>query len=242
MRVLAMALAPAAADPVGDALLDLGTRLDPRWFWLALLIPAALVLLWFGHRQLRDLRSSAFLEPKGRPALDDDDAVPATWRRTLARLERHPPTPIAEAEPGPVRIRGRIVRASETFGPAGDRACLYRNRAGAPPRAAVAADAMVVADATGKCGVEGLARARVRAPTEPVRRGHGSIALYVGDEVEVFGTFDEDRIEAEGAPEQTVYGSIGSRGPIEIRVVERPHAPHHASPASTDDPDPEPAP
>ncbi len=214
--------APAASDPMAEVFADLGSRLDPAWFLLALLVPAAVVVLWFGHRQLRSLRSSDFLEPSGRPLLEDDRPPPEAFRRTVLRLEREEPTPIAKARTGPVRIRGRIVSATSTFGPPDGPSCVYRNLEGAPPRAAVAAEALVVADATGKCGVEGLGRARVRAPSEPVRRGRSGVALYVGDVVEAFGTFARDPIEAPDDPTQTVYGTLGARGPLEIRVVDRP--------------------
>ena len=215
--------APAGGDPMAEVFADLGSQLDPAWFLLALLVPAAIVVLWFGHRQLRSLRSADFLEPSGRPALEDDPPPPAEFRRTVLRLERGAPTPIAEARSGTtVRICGRIVSATSTFGPPDGRACVYRNLEGAPPRAAVAAEALVVADDTGKCGVEGLGRARVRAPAEPIRRGRSGVALYVGDAVEVFGTFERDPIEAPDDPTQTVYGTLGARGPLEIRVVDRP--------------------
>ncbi len=208
-------------DPIGDVFADLGGRLDPAWFLLALLVPGAIVVLWFGNRQLRGLRSAADLEPSGRPELADDEGVPAALARIVARLEGRPPAKAAEAAAGPVRLRGRIVAASETFGPPGGPACVYRNRAGAPPRAAVAAGALVIADETGKVGIEQLARARVEAPHEPVRRGRASLALYLGDEVEVVGTFQPERIEGDGPPTETVYGSLGGAGPVLVRVVHR---------------------
>ncbi len=217
--------APAPSDPLGEALLDLGTRLDPSWFLLALLIPVAIVVLWFGNRMLSSWRQADAFEPKGRAHAGKLRArAPASpaWVRTRARLREAPPVPIARAQAGPVRVAGVIVAATETLGGTPEHGCVWRNRRGAPPASAVAAAAVVLADDSGKAGVENLEGARVFAPTEPLGRGHDSLALYVGDRVEVLGTFTPQRVGDDPDPTQNIYGTLGTSGPLEIQVLDRP--------------------
>ena len=222
---LGPAPAPAPSDPLGEALLDLGTRLDPSWFLLALLIPVAIVVLWFGNRMLSSWRQADAFEPKGRGhagKLHARAPASAAWVRTRGRLREAPPVPIATAQAGPVRVTGVIVAATETLGGAPEHGCVWRNRRGAPPASAVAATAVVLADDSGKAGVENLEGARVFAPTEPLGRGHDSLALYVGDQVEVLGTFTPQRVGDDPDPTQNIYGTLGTSGPLEIQVLDRP--------------------
>jgi hypothetical protein len=209
------------ADPVADMFVDLGSRLDPSWFLLALLIPVAVVVFWFGNRLFkRDLGPDA-MEPKGRgfrqwPSRGDPD-----WMATVTRLEARPATKIAEAGEGPVRFEATLASCMEPLGGRSGRESVWRNRVGGRPGSAIAADLVVIADATGRCGIENLDRARVITPVEKHSLHHESMSLYLGDRIEVMGYFTPEKVGEHEDPAMLVYGTLGSSGGLEIRVIER---------------------
>jgi hypothetical protein len=209
------------ADPVADMFVDLGSRLDPSWFVLGLLIPVAVVVFWFGNRLFRrDLGPDA-MEPKGRghkqwPSRGDPD-----WMATVARLEARPATQIAEAREGPVRFEATLASCMEPLGGRPGRESVWRNRVGGRPGSAVSADLVVIADATGRCGIENLGHARVITPVEKHSIHHESMSLYLGDRIEVVGYFTPEKVGEHEDPAMLVYGTLGSSGGLEIRVIER---------------------
>lgn len=217
--------APAPpSDPGADIFHDLGTRLDPDWFLLALLVPIAVMVFWIGSRLFRRELGINAMEPKGRPFREWSAEGDPAWRATMARLEGRAVGEIATAPAGPVRFEGVLVSSNGSLGGHPQHACVWRNRAGGHPRSAVAAELVVLADATGRCGIENLERARVIAPTEKTTVHHESTSLYLGDRIEVMGTFEHDRVGDDPDPTQNVYGTVGTKGPINIRVIERPAA------------------
>ena len=160
---------------------------------LLALIPLAVLVVWYGGKQFRRDRGSASLRPKGRVIYETDGTrTSQRWRNTVERLEGRPATPVAEAGRGPVRLIARIVDASGNLGGPKGRECVWRNRPGGRPESAVGADLVIVADDSGRCGVENLERARVIAPTERHTVHHESISLQIGDQVELFGQFEPD--------------------------------------------------
>lgn len=227
-------LEPAAAADDNPFAMFAGWDSD-RLLWLAVLIPVAIVVLTVGRRRFRSQLGAATLRPRGRDRLGasgfggsirwDDE-----WKAQVARLEDRAPTPVAEAQAGPVRIVGTLVGASGNLGGPAGRECVWRNRAGAGPAAAVAADLLIVADETGRCGVEGVEQARVIAPTDTVATHYDSTSVCIGDEVEVIGRFTRDVVGEHDDATQLVYGTVGERGPVSLRVISRPDAPSEPSP------------
>src|SRR4029078_6815743 len=88
------------------------------------------------------------------------------------------------------------------------RECVWRNRAGAGPQTAVAAELLFVADASGRCGVEELEAGRGIAPGDKVGMHYESTSLHVGDRVEVIGRFEREVIGEHEDPTRLVYGTI----------------------------------
>ncbi len=205
---------------------------------LAVLVVAAVSVFWYGSRRTSRERSGSALRPRGRVLGDHGGRhFGAAWRAKATRLEGRPPSKIAEAEEGPVRIVATIVNSAGSLGGPEGRACVWRNRAGARPDSAVGAEVIVVADGTGHCGVEGLEHARVTAPSEKVGMHYEWISLYVGDEVEILGHFVAERVgAASDDAREVVYGTLAADGPLEVRLVTRP------APSPPDsEPDSEPA-
>jgi hypothetical protein len=220
---------------------------------LAALVPVAVLVFWFGSRQFSRTRGG--LRPRGRPFFGDAGrgGHDTGWRATVARLEELPPTPIAKAAAGPVRIEGTITSASGNLGGPPEREAVWRNRAGARPDSAVGAEVIVVADPSGRCGVENLEQARVIAPAESHGLHRESVSLYLGDRVEVVGHFEPEPKGDDADPTRLVYGTIGSQGRVQVRLVSRPTDPDDAhdgarasdsasASAPAPDPEPEPAP
>lgn len=206
-----------------------GGGFDLGWLlYGAGIIAGGILVAWYGTRRSRAAWGD--MRPGGRRDTRRGAAADTRWLTEVARLERKDPTPIAQATQGPVRVVGTVVRASGSLGGPPERACVYRNRPGAAPELAVAAEVLVVADDSGRCGVENLEGARVSAPTERHSLHHESVSVCVGDRVEVLGTFSPDRTDGDD-PAATVYGTIGTDGPLELRVVERPQPPE--TPAAT---------
>ena len=203
---------------------------------LLLLIPAAVVVFWFGSRQFRKDRRASDLRPKGRLLRDESATRPAKWRAEVERLQMRPPTPIARAKRGAVKLQGVIVGANGNLGGSPGRECVYRNRAGARAESAVAAELIVIADETGRCGIEGLEQAYLVA--EPDRHGVHveSVSLNLGDRIEAIGLFDPEELPEHPDATEIVYGTLGARGHLDVRRIERPSdesGEPKANPAST---------
>lgn len=228
---------------------------------LAALLPVAILVFWFGSKQFSRQRGGASLRPRGRPFFGEGTRAEndATWRQTIARLEQAPPVSIAKAAAGPVRVEATIRAASGNLGGKPGRECVWRNRAGARPDSAVGADVIVVADASGRCGVENLEQARVIAPADSHGHHWENVSLYLGDRVEIVGYFAPERLpetkaetEPEAEPEanehgadpaELVYGTIGTEGRLQVRLVSRPDpAPNDAADPSDDENEPSSAP
>ncbi len=214
-----------APDPEAQMLEDLGTRLDLSWFVLAMLIPVAIVVLWFGNRSFRHFRGAGQLEPRGRPFFSGGTGPEPEFDKVRLRLEQLEPTTIAGAPKAVIRIEGVIVNSAGTLGGAPGRECVWRSRVGGRPGSAIASEAIVVADATGKMGVEALETAQVTAPHEKHSIHHESMGLYIGDKIEVIGQFVPEMIGEDADPTQIVYGTMGARGPMLVRVLDRPKSP-----------------
>lgn len=148
----------------------------------------------------------------------------------VAKLEQLPVSKIAAASRGEVHLEGVLARGDGALG-TGPHACVYQNRFKASRATAIAAEVTLLDDGTGIVGLTSLEAARVIAPKED-SGPHDIIALYLGDRVEVVGelmTF-EDPVTAGG---RELKGMLGSLGPIQVRVIERPdHKVHVADPAS----------
>jgi hypothetical protein len=149
-------------------------------------------------------------------------------------LEAGEPTPIASARAGSVRVLATIVSAPQSLGGALGRECVWRNNAGEGPATAIASELVFVADASGRCAIEDLESARVIAPIERPERVSKvratstrpeHVALYIGDEVEIYGRFAPERTGDDPDPTKLVYGTLGAAGPLEIHLRTRPTAP-----------------
>jgi hypothetical protein len=221
VKLVGFAEAEPGGDPVADMFVDLGSRLDPAWFVLALLIPVAVAVLWFGNRLFkRDLGPDA-MEPKGRGFKQWPGRSDPGWMATVTRLEARPATKIAEASEGPVRFEATLASCMEPLGGQPGRESVWRSRVGGRPGSAIAADVVVIADASGRCGIENLDGARVITPVEKHSIHHESMSLYLGDRVEVMGYFTPEKVGEHEDPAMLVYGTLGSSGGLEIRVIER---------------------
>jgi|GEM_PF-1621502 len=206
---------------------------------LAFLVIGAVGVFWYGSRRFSRDRGASSLRPQGRVLGGHGPRhLGAAWRAKATRLEERPPTSIADASGGAVRVVGRIVRSSGSLGGPAERACVWRNRAGARPDSAVGAELIIVADATGHCGVDNLEAARVTAPAEKVGMHYEWISLYVGDEVEVLGRFTPERVEGDADdPREVVYGTLGADGPLEVRLLNRPEPEDEEDDEVSEDPE-----
>lgn len=193
--------------------------------WFAILVPIALLVVWYARREFRRNRGDTSLRPAGRLFLRSSPRVrEQAWRAQIARLEARPPTAIAAATRAPVRVVGLLRSASGNLGGPQGNECVWRNRAGARPQSAVGAELVILADETGRVGIEGIEAAFVIAPAEHHSHHHENVSLYLGDRVEVFGEFDPEPATGENekaTSAELVYGTLGARGPLEIRLVER---------------------
>lgn len=187
------------------------------WASFGLVLSLALIVL-FVSRVLaqRAQRPGAGLRGGGRGKPDFDLRV--------AKLEALPVGTIAEAKRGPVHLIGTIHDAEGGMGK-----LLYRNRYRGQRATAIAAELVLVRDETGLVGLEKLEDARVLAPRETVG-DHEVVSLMLGDRVQLLG--DLLRFEQPtsiGERGEPMVGMLGTLGPIQIRVLERP-----SSPASAD--------
>jgi len=201
-------------------------------FVLALLVPIAVLVFWYGRREILRNRGEYALRPSGRWLPESSRTRDEAWRTAVERLESQPPTPVAEATPRWVRVAGTLTAASGNLGGPPGRECIWRNRAGARRDSAVGAEIVILTDDSGRVGLENIERAYVIAPSERHARHHENVSLYLGDRVEVFGEFHpEPPEESEGGDARArVYGTLGARGPLEVRLLERPAPPDQAEP------------
>lgn len=225
-----------AVAPAGDDPFEVFHGLGPQFGILLLLVPVALVVLWYARKKAYADRGGG--RATKRPGWADPD-----WRATVTQLEASEPTPIARATRGPVRFVATIASAPENLGGPRGRECVWRNQAGGDAATAIGSELVFVADASGRCAIEGIEHARVIAPieTSTATRGRTSgrrehVALYVGDEVEIYARFAPETVGDDPDPTKLVYGTLGATGPIEIRLRERPEraAPEPPAPATPD--------
>jgi hypothetical protein len=224
---IAIAIAPAGdpTDPF-SAFEGMGERMP----LLVGLVCAAVLVAWLAGRQYRRSRRGGDVGKRTGVRRD------AELRRMVVALEDAAATPIAKAQRGPVRVRAKLESASGNLGGAPGRECVWRNRVGAPTDAAVGAELVVLADASGRCGLVQLERARVVAPTEKPARDRETISLYLGDEVEVFACFAPAEARPAGETEARISGTLGADARVEVRLVERPPAPAEPPTAPTETP------
>ncbi|NVB38364.1 hypothetical protein G6O69_11030 [Pseudenhygromyxa sp. WMMC2535] len=199
------------------------------WPKAALLVAVAVAVPFFVNSLTRARKTRRGLRPK--PDFD----------LSVAKLDALPCVPLASAAGGPTHVEG-VLREGEGALGTGEFACIYHNRHGAGRATAIAVDLALLSDGEGTLlGLEGLEQARVIAPRED-GGPHDTISLYLGDRVQVLGdllVFDAARDISEGA----LRGMLGSRGQIQIRVLERarPASPE-SPPTSPAEPEPEPEP
>lgn len=199
----------------------------PTFEWsyiiLAVMVPAAILVYMLGHFRMKRLGSARALEPQGRRMPKGSLKVDPQFSGFVGRaLQRGLITPIASAEAQPIMLRGVITSSDGNLGGAPGRECVWRNRSGAPRDTAVAAEIVVIADATGRATLENLELAEVIAPEEKSGARVASTALYIGDEVEVIGRFKPERFGSDPDPTRLVYGSMGGDGNLYVRVYSRP--------------------
>jgi hypothetical protein len=187
---------------------EINWLLDAPWAKLALLITVAVVVMVLANMLMRSRQAR-----RGRRPPDFDLRV--------AKLEALPVAPIASAKSGAVHLIGTLRKGAGALG-TGEHACVFRNRSGSSRATAIAAELVLLTDESGTVGLEELESARVIAPKED-QGSHDTIALYLGDRVEVVGElvlFDTPQT-ADGEP---MRGMLGSLGQIQVRVIERPSA------------------
>lgn len=206
--------------------------LGPRLGLMLLLAALAVAVVWFSRRQSsRGQRRSA--RGKARPSWADPQ-----WRKAVDEVRARPPSELASAREGPIRIVGVLTSAPENLGGAVGRECVWRNQSGAGNETAIAAELVFVADDTGRAAIENLVAARVIAPSETAGRDRKFTALYLGDRVEVIAVFTPEKVGDDPDPRNLVYGTLGAVGLVEIRVDDRPSAtPEPAAPTPSDSPE-----
>lgn len=190
-----------AAD--GD---ELSWLFDSSWTTLAMLVMVAVTVLLVGGMLSRNAEQR---RAKGRRNADFDLEV--------AKMERLGRTDIASLAAGPAHVEGIVHSSVGVLGGEPGHECVYRNRAGSDRSTAVGSELIVVADASGRVAVEQLEKARVLAP----RRAdgpHETISLHVGDRVQVLGVFSPE-VSGEGDPSTRVYGSFGTDGAVQVKVL-----------------------
>ncbi|MBX7081765.1 MAG: hypothetical protein K1X88_21355 [Nannocystaceae bacterium] len=216
--------------PAGDDPFEIFSGVGPQLGLLLVLGAVAIAVVWISRRRAASSgRSSG--RGRGRP----DWADPA-WRAMVKHLQELPPVPLAKAGDEVVRVVATLTSAPAHLGGPPERACVWSNLHGQGADSAIAVELVFVADASGHAAVEGLEHARVIAPMEsaPGKHAHEPqrrrVALYLGDEVEIVARFVPDPPRAGGVATELVYGTLGSRGPLEIRVLQRPAPPEAPAP------------
>ncbi len=185
------------------------------------LIPLAILVFWFGNRRLQKQIGKRNSAPRGRRSpgkLKEDPQFAAMVGRMI---QRGLVTPVAEAPAGPVLMRGVLAAADVTLGGTPGRECVWQNRSDAPRDAAVAAEYVILADATGRVTIENLALAEVVAPEDKLGPHRAYRALLLGDEVEVVARFSPERFGEDPDPARLVYGTLAADGNLHVRVCKR---------------------
>ncbi|MBK6919096.1 MAG: hypothetical protein IPH07_17000 [Deltaproteobacteria bacterium] len=231
-------LAPAPSEGTGEDPFEVFSGVGPQLGLLLLLASVAVAVVWISRR-----RAAAHAAGNARRARPD--WADPKWRATVERLRDGAPTPIAAARAGTVRVVATLVSAPTNLGGPAARERVWSNLHGAGPETAIAAEIVFAADDSGRCAIEQLEHARVIAPMAPAaaRRGiqerddrdRRRVALCLGDEVELIGTFAPDRAGSDSDPRALVYGTLGARGPLEIRVLSRPPASDDTTAARADE-------
>ncbi|MEX1363490.1 MAG: hypothetical protein AB1Z98_10210 [Nannocystaceae bacterium] len=237
---VASGLAPVPTSGGDDPFSMFSSWDSGQLLWLAVLVPVAVLVFYVGSKRFRSQLGASSITPRGRDRFVSGGGGPrrdASWRSTVERLEAQPATAIAKATSGPVRIEAEVVGASGNLGGTPGRECVWRNRAGAGTQTAVGADLVIIADASGRCGIERLEQARVAAPTEKTGAHYESVSLYVGDRIEVIARFDRELVGEHDDPAMLVYGTLGTEGPVDVRVLQRPE-PAPVEPEGHDEPAP----
>lgn len=189
--------------------------------YVGILIPLAILVFWYGNLRLqRNIRRNS--EPRGRRSPRARTKEDPQFAAMVGRmLQRGLVTPAAEAPAGPVMMRGVLATADATLGGTPGRECVWQNRSDAPRDAAVAADYVILADATGRVTIENLALAEVVAPEDKVGPHRSYRSLLLGDEVEVVARFSPERFGEDPDPTRLVYGTLGADGNLHVRVSKR---------------------
>ena len=216
-------------------LADLGSM--PTWF--AVLIPVAILVYYFGNIRAQRSMSERATKPRGRrdpQARHRDDPQFAAMVGRM--MQRGLVNNIAEASAGPVMFRGVLTTADTTLGGPAGRETVWQNRSGAARDAAIAAEYVVVADATGRATIENLATADVIAPEEKLGPHRAYCALRLGDEVEIVARFKPERFGQDPDPTRLVYGTLGADGNLHVRVSRPGSAP---APGEASEPRPAPS-
>lgn len=217
-----IALLPPPTGQTDDPFAMLADSGGPL-FILALLVPVAVVVFYFGSRRLAKERGTNALRPRGRVWFDAPRKRSERWRKMVRQLEGRDPSSVSKAKPGPVRLQGVLSGASENLGGAPGRECVWRNRAGASAASAVGAETVFFRDDTGTVAIEDLERAYVIAPAEKHTFHHENVSLYLGDRVEVYGQFTpEPGLGDEEHPTERVYGTLALADGLDIRLLDRP--------------------
>lgn len=198
-------------------------ELPARWpYIVAVLIPTAILVYWLGNLRAQRQMSARNTEPRGRRGARGRSKDDPQFSAMVGRmLQRGLATPIADAPEGPVLVRGVLAAADGSLGGAPGRECVWRNRSGAGPDAAVAVEYVTVADATGRATLENLGRADVVAPEDRIGPHRVFCSLLLGDEVEVVGRFKHERFGQDPDPTRLVYGTLGADGSLHVRVCKR---------------------
>ena len=189
--------------------------------YVGVLIPLAILVFWYGNRRLQRQfgRNS---EPRGRRSPRARTKEDPQFAAMVGRmLQRGLITPVAEAPAGPVMMRGVLATADATLGGTPGRECVWQNRSDAPRDAAVAADYVILADASGRVTIENLALAEVVAPEDKLGPHRSYRSLLLGDEVEVVARFSPERFGEDPDPTRLVYGTLGADGNLHVRVSRR---------------------
>lgn len=209
-------------DPTaGEDPFSIFTASPHQFLILLALLPVAVVVFWYGTKQFKRFRGTSSLRPHGRVLRESARTRTVEWKRQVERLEQRSPTAIAKAKAGAVRVRGVLCSASGNLGGPKGRECVYRNRVGARPESAVAAELVILADETGRCGIEGLEGAFVIAPADKHGQHVESVSLRLGDEIEVFAMFEPEEPIEHPSPSEIVYGTLGAKGGLDVRLLAR---------------------
>jgi hypothetical protein len=191
--------------------------------YVAILVPVAVLVYYLGNVRAQRGMSERATEPRGRRGYQSRRKDDPQFSAMVGRMmERGLVTKIGEAGAGPVLVRGVLTTADTTLGGPQGRETVWQNRSGAGRDAAVSAEYVVIADATGRATIENLATADVIAPEEKLGPHRAYCALRIGDEVEVVSRFKPERFGQDPDPTRLVYGTLGADGHLHVRVCQPP--------------------